>query len=53
MKEYRIAYIDGHDLKYKIFRTQASSREDALGKLWDSYESDFDHQIISVEEVLS
>ena len=47
---YKIAYIDGHDLKYKTFTTEADSRDDAISKLWASYESDFDHQIIEVYE---
>lgn len=43
---YIIYYIDGHDLRYKTFRTPAGSEADALRLLWDQYESDFDHQII-------
>ena len=48
--KYKVAYIDGHDLKYKTFSTEAESRDDAISKLWASYESDFDHQIIEVYE---
>ena len=48
--KYKIAYIDGHDLKYKTFTTEAENRDDAISKLWASYESDFDHQIIEVYE---
>lgn len=46
---YEISYIDGHDLRYKVFATEASSAADAINNLWDSYQDgDFDHQIISV-----
>jgi len=51
VKRYKIQYIDGHDLKYKTFTTDAESREDAISKLWEQYESDFDHRIIDVYEV--
>ena len=47
---YKVQYIDGHDLKYKTFTTTAESPEDAVRKLRDSYEADFDHQIIEVYE---
>lgn len=49
--KYQVAYIDGHDLKYKIFTTTAKSPEDTVQKLRESYEADFDHQIIEVSEV--
>ncbi len=48
--QYTISYIDGHDLKYKRFVTVAATREEAISNLWDSYSSDFDHQIIDVAE---
>ncbi len=48
--KYKVQYIDGHDLKYKTFSTTAESPEDAVRKLRDSYEADFDHQIIEVYE---
>jgi len=47
---YKVAYIDGHDLKYKTFTTAAESPEDAVRKMRESYEADFDHQIIEVYE---
>lgn len=47
---YKVAYIDGHDLKYKTFTTAAESPEDAIRKMRESYEADFDHQIIEVYE---
>lgn len=48
--KYKVAYIDGHDLKYKTFSTTAESPEEAVRKLRESYEADFDHQIIEVNE---
>lgn len=51
MPKWTIQYIDGHDLKYKVFTTEAKDPEDAQVKLWESYESDFDHQIIQIYQV--
>jgi len=48
--KYKVTYIDGHDLKYKTFTTTAESKEEAVRKMRDSYETDFDHQIIEVYE---
>ena len=48
MPKWKIQYIDGHDLKYKVFTTEAKDPEEAQVKLWESYESDFDHQIIDI-----
>ena len=49
--QYKVTYIDGHDLKDKTFTTPAASPEEAVQKMRDSYEADFDHQIIEVYEV--
>ena len=52
MKNYRINYIDGHDMRYKSFETAAESTEEALSKLWDRYKPfDFDHQIVETIEL--
>lgn len=51
MNSYRINYIDGHDLRYKSFETEAKDKDDALAKLWDQYDCDFDHQIVEVLRV--
>lgn len=47
-----VRYIDGHDLKYKIFDTVATDQKEAISNLWNSYAhlGDFDHQIIDVIE---
>ena len=46
--KYKVQYIDGHDLKYKTFTVEARTPEVAVRKMRDSYEADFDHQIIDV-----
>lgn len=52
MKRFRINYVDGHDLKYKSFETDAEDRDQAISNLWKSYTfGDFDHRIIEVIEV--
>lgn len=48
MKNFRINYIDGHDLRYKSIEIPAISKDDALSKLRDMYDADYDHQIIEV-----
>lgn len=48
MSGYRINYIDGHDMRYKSFETNAETKEDAISALWDKYWADFDHRIIEV-----
>lgn len=45
---YTVHYIDGHDLKYKTFTTDAITPEEAESKMRWSYEADFDHQIIEI-----
>ena len=47
---YKVQYIDGHDLLFFNDTATAESPEDAVRKLRDSYEADFDHQIIEVYE---
>ena len=52
MKNYRINYIDGHDLRYKSFETAAKTEKDALSNLWECYYPfDFDHQIAEIIEL--
>ena len=49
--QYQVSYINGHSLKYEQFVTAAESPEKAVEKLRDSFEADFDHQIIDVKEL--
>lgn len=48
MSGYRINYIDGHDMRYKSFETNAETSEDAVSALWDKYQANFDHRIIEI-----
>ena len=51
MKRFKINYIDGHDLRFKSFVTDAEDRDQAIRNLRESYvNGDFDHQIESVIE---
>ena len=51
MKHFKINYIDGHDLRFKSFVTDAEDRDQAIRNLRESYvNGDFDHQIESVIE---
>lgn len=49
--KYKVQYIDGHDLKYKTLVVEARTPEGAVSKMRESYEADFDHQIIDVYQV--
>ena len=49
MKNYRINFIDGHDLRYKSFETTAKSESAALDNLWGQYDNgDLGHQIVEI-----
>ena len=51
MKRFKINYIDGHDLRFKSFVTDAEDRDQAIRNLRESYvNGDFAHQIESVIE---
>jgi len=47
---FKICFIDGHDLKYKVFKTEARSEDDAMDRFNERYGANFDHQFISIEE---
>lgn len=47
---FKICFIDGHDLKYKVFKTEARSKDDAMDRFNERYGANFDHQFISIEE---
>lgn len=47
---FKICFIDGHDLKYKVFKTEARSEDDAMERFNERYGANFDHQFISIEE---
>lgn len=50
---FRISYLDGFDMRFKSFETEAASKEMALQALWEKYKpaGDFDHQINEVVEI--
>ena len=51
MKKFCIYYIDGPDLKHKIYNTFATDRSMAARNLQTLYpDGDFDHRIIEVSE---
>ena len=52
MSKYTVCYVDGHDLKYKTFETEADSINDAIANLRESTADwgDFDHMICDVFE---
>ena len=45
---YKVCFIDGHDLKYKVFTCEALDEKDAISKTFNRYGDNFDHQIIEV-----
>ena len=47
-ESYKVCFIDGHDLKYKVFTCEARSREEAIEKMMDVYGPNFDHHIEDV-----
>lgn len=49
MKKFIVRFIDGHDLRFKSYETEASDEADAVYKVYDLF-GDFDHWISSVEE---
>lgn len=48
-KKYRVNYIDGQDHLFKTFETTAESTANALRKLYDTYDADFNHQILCIK----
>lgn len=52
MSKYTVCYVDGHDMKYHTFTTEAEGFDDAIAKLreFTSVLGDFDHMICDVFE---
>ena len=47
--KYKINYIDGHDLRWKTFCTEAKDCDEAVNNLRKYYPcGDFDHQIAEI-----
>ncbi len=52
LHQFKISYLDGHDMRFKTFETEAASKEEALNALQEKYKPvDFDHQINEVVEI--
>ena len=52
LHQFKISYLDGHDMRFKTFETEAASKEEALNALREKYKpADFDHQINEVVEI--
>lgn len=47
-RTYQVFFIDGHDLKYKVFTCEALDEKDAISKMFDKHGRNFDHQIVNV-----
>lgn len=47
-QHYKIHYVDGHDLKDKVFETDCCSLKTALDRLWKHSGGDYDHWIRAV-----
>lgn len=45
---YKVCFIDGHDLKWKVFTCQAQNRSEAISKMREMFGANFDHQIADV-----
>lgn len=48
MNKYKVSFIDGHDLKYKEFFTEAENKTQAIENTFQRYGANFDHAIIDV-----
>lgn len=48
---YKVCFIDGHDLKWKVFTCQAQNRVEAISKMREMFGTNFDHQITDVFRV--
>lgn len=48
---YKVCFIDGHDLKWKVFTCEAQNRVEAISKMREMFGANFDHQISDVFRV--
>ncbi len=49
--KYEISYIDGCDLQFKVRNVCASSKEEAVKKLFSNDAGDFEHRITNIKEI--
>lgn len=45
---YKVCFIDGHDLKWKVFTCQAQNRVEAISKMREMFGPNFEHRIADV-----
>lgn len=45
---YKVCFIDGYDLKWKVFTCEAQNRVEAISKMREMFGANFDHQIADV-----
>lgn len=50
MKKFIVRFIDGYDLRFKSYETEASDEANAVLRVYDLF-GDFDHWISNVEEL--
>ena len=48
---YKVCFIDGHDLKWKVFTCQAQNRVEAISKMREMFGANFEHRIAEVFRV--
>lgn len=44
--KYKVCFIDGFDLKYKVNVLEADTKEEAVEKTFEKYGSNFDHALV-------
>jgi len=49
--EWKICFIDGHDLRYKEYLTRAADVQEAVENMYSEYGHNFDHSITSITRV--
>lgn len=50
MKKFIVRFVDGYDMRFKTFETEAIDEANAVHKVYELF-GDFDHWVSSVEEV--
>ena len=48
---YKVCFIDGHDLKWKVFTCEAKNRVEAISKMHEIFGANFEHRIAEVFRV--
>lgn len=48
---YKVCFIDGHDLKWKVFTCEAQNRVEAISKMRETFGANFEHRVGEVFRV--